>query len=154
MFPDVAFLKLERSLINMKRFIKDFTLRGLVAAGFGPLILAIIYYVYQLTENVTSRPMTEVNINILSCLVMAFIAGGIGAIFKVEKIPLGVATLIDAIVIYVDYLFFFYLINNWIPIMVTPLLVFTVIYIIGYVIIWLIIYKKVKSQVQKVNQKL
>lgn len=153
MFPDVAFLKLERSLINMKRFIKDLTLRGLVAAGFGPLILVIIYYGYQLTENVTSRPMTEVNINILSCLVMAFIAGGIGAIFKVEKIPLGVATLIDAIVIYVDYLFF-YLINNWIPIMVTPLLVFTVIYIIGYVIIWLIIYKKVKSQVQKVNQKL
>lgn len=153
MFPDVAFLKLERSLINMKRFIKDFTLRGLVAAGFGPLILVIIYYGYQLTENVTSRTMTEVNINILSCLVMAFIAGGIGAIFKVEKIPLGVATLIDAIVIYVDYLFF-YLINNWIPIMVIPLLVFTVIYIIGYVIIWLIIYKKVKSQVQKVNQKL
>lgn len=47
MFPDVAFLKLERSLINMKRFIKDFTLRGLVAAGFGPLILVIIYYGYH-----------------------------------------------------------------------------------------------------------
>lgn len=38
--------------------------------------------------------------------------------------------------------------------MVKPLLVFTVIYIIGYTIIWLIIYKKVKSQVQKVNQRL
>lgn len=137
----------------MKRFIKDFILRGLVASRFGPLILVTIYYGYQLTENVTSRPMAEININIISSLLMALIADIIGAIFKVEKVPLGVATLIDAIVIYFDYLFF-YLINNWISIMVTPLLVFTVIYIIGYTIIWLIIYKKVKSQVQKVNQRL
>ncbi|MBU3827781.1 MAG: DUF3021 domain-containing protein [Candidatus Lactobacillus pullistercoris] len=137
----------------MKRFIKDFILRGLVASRFGPLILVTIYYGYQLTENVTSRPMAEININIISSLLMALIADIIGAIFKVEKVPLGVATLIDAIVIYFDYLFF-YLINNWISIMVKPLLVFTVIYIIGYTIIWLIIYKKVKSQVQKVNQRL
>ena len=137
----------------MKRFIKDFILRGLVASRFGPLILVTIYYGYQLTENVTSRPMAEININIISSLLMAFIADRIGAIFKVEKVPLGVATLIDAIVSYFDYLFF-YLINNWISIMVKPLLVFTVIYIIGYTIIWLIIYKKVKSQVQKVNQRL
>lgn len=137
----------------MKRFIKDFILRGLVASRFGPLILVTIYYGYQLTENVTSRPMAEININIISSLLMALIADIIGAIFKVEKVPLGVATLIDAIVSYFDYLFF-YLINNWISIMVKPLLVFTVIYIIGYTIIWLIIYKKVKSQVQKVNQRL
>ena len=137
----------------MKRFIKDLILRGLVASRFGPLILVTIYYGYQLTENVTSRPMAEININIISSLLMALIADIIGAIFKVEKVPLGVATLIDAIVSYFDYLFF-YLINNWISIMVKPLLVFTVIYIIGYTIIWLIIYKKVKSQVQKVNQRL
>ena len=137
----------------MKRFIKDFILRGLVASRFGPLILVTIYYGYQLTENVTSRPMAEININIISSLLMAFIADIIGAIFKVEKVPLGVATLIDAIVIYFDYLFF-YLINNWISIMVKPLLVFTVIYIIGYTIILLIIYNKVKSQVQKVNKRL
>ena len=137
----------------MKRFIKDLILRGLVASRFGPLILVTIYYGYQLTENVTSRPMAEININIVSSLLMALIADIIGAIFKVEKVPLGVATLIDAIVSYFDYLFF-YLINNWISIMVKPLLVFTVIYIIGYTIIWLIIYKKVKSQVQKVNQRL
>ncbi len=153
MFQEDVFQKLERSWINMKRFVKDFILRGLIAAGFGPLILVIIYYGFQLTENVTSRPMTEVNINILSTLFMAFVAGGIGAVFKVEKISLGIATLIDAIVIYLDYLFF-YLINGWILVKATPLFIFTIIYIIGYIIIWLIIYKKVKSQVKKINQKL
>ena len=153
MFQEDVFQKLERSWINMKRFVKDFISRGLIAAGFGPLILVIIYYGFQLTENVTSRPMTEVNINILSTLFMAFVAGGIGAVFKVEKIPLGIATLIDAIVIYLDYLFF-YLINGWILVKATPLFIFTIIFIIGYIIIWLIIYKKVKSQVKKINQKL
>ena len=65
----------------MKRFIKDFILRGLVASRFGPLILVTIYYGYQLTENVTSRPMAEININIISSLLMDFIADRIGAIF-------------------------------------------------------------------------
>ena len=97
--------------------------------------------------------MTELYINILSTLFMAFVAGVIGAVFKVEKIPLGIAMLIDAIVIYLDYLFF-YLINGWILVKATPLFIFTIIYIIGYIIIWLIIYKKVKSQVKKINQKL
>ena len=137
----------------MKKFIKDFTLRGLVAAGFGPLILVSIYYGYQLTENVTTRSMAEVNINILSYLLLACIAGGIGAVFKIENISLGLATTIDAVVIYCDYLFF-YLTNNWMPVKTVPLLVFTVLYIVGYLIIWLIIYKQVKKQVNKINQKL
>ncbi|AEG40251.1 DUF3021 domain-containing protein [Lactobacillus kefiranofaciens] len=137
----------------MKAFIKTFILHGLVAAGFGPLILVSIYYGYQLAGKITSPSISELNGNIISALLLAFIAGGISAIFKVEKLPLGIATLIDAIVLYVDYLFF-YLINDWIEKQPIPLLIFTVIFIIGYLIIWAIIYKQVKRQVQKINQKL
>lgn len=137
----------------MRKFIKTFVLHGLVAAGFGPLILVSVYYSYQLAGKITSLPVSELNGNILSALLLAFIAGGISAIFKVEKIPLGIATLIDAVVLYVDYLFF-YLINNWIEKRPIPLLVFTIIFVIGYLIVWAIIYKQVKNQVQKINQKL
>ncbi len=56
-------------------------------------------------------------------------------------------------VIYFDYLVI-YLINNWIKAQFIPLLIFTIIYIIGYLIIWTIIYRKVKSQVKQINQKL
>ena len=132
----------------MKEFIRNFIKSGLQAAGFGPLILVIFYYIYSVTISVQ-----DVNKNIVSSLLLAFIAGGINAIFKVERIPLGLATTIDAIVIYLDYLLF-YVLNDWIKLQIIPFLVFTVIYIIGYLIIWLCIYHQVKNQVQKLNQKL
>ena len=137
----------------MKKFVKDFALRGMIAAGFGPLILVSIYLSLQLSGIIISIPTSQVNLNIISSLILAFIAGGISAIFNVEKISLGVATLIDAIVIYLDYLII-YLINNWIKAQFIPLLIFTFVYIIGYLIIWAIIYHKVKSQVSSINQKL
>lgn len=137
----------------MKKFIKNFALRGMIAAGFGPLILVTIYLGLQLSGTVTNLTVSQVNLNIISSLVLAFIAGGISAIFQVEQIPLGTATLIDAIVIYLDYLII-YLLNNWIKAQFTPLLIFTIIYIIGYLIIWSIIYHQVKSQVISINKKL
>ena len=137
----------------MKNFIKDFALRGMITAGFGPLILVSIYLGLQLSHVITSIPVTQANLYIVSSLILAFIAGGISAIFNVEQISLGVVTLIDAIVIYFDYLVI-YLINNWIKAQFIPLLIFTIIYIIGYLIIWTIIHRKVKSQVNQINQKL
>lgn len=137
----------------MKDFIKNFVKSGLQAAGFGPLILVIFYSIYSFTIKFQTISVQDVNKNIISSLLLAFIAGGINAIFKVERIPFGLATTIDAIVIYLDYLLF-YILNDWIKLQMIPFLVFTVLYIIGYLIIWLCIYHKVKNQVQKLNQKL
>lgn len=50
----------------MKKFIKNFVLRGLIAAGFGPLILVSIYYGFQLTEHINTYSISEINFNILS----------------------------------------------------------------------------------------
>ncbi len=133
----------------MKKFIKDFALRGMIAAGLGPLILVTIYLGLQLSKTVTNLSVAQVNLNIISSLILAFIAGGISAIFRVERISIGTATLIDAVVIYFDYLVI-YLINDWIKVQVIPLIIFKIIYIVGYLIIWLIIYHQVKN----INQKL
>lgn len=137
----------------MKDFIKNFIKSGLRAAGFGPLILVIFYYIYSFTIHFHTLSIQDVNKNILSSLLLAFIAGGISAIFKVEKISLGLATMIDGIVIYLDYLLF-YIFNNWIELQIVPFLVFTVLYIIGYLIIWLYIYHQVKNHVRQLNHKL
>ena len=104
----------------MKEFISNFTKRGLIAAGFGPFILTIFYYAYYLAIHYNPTSVLEINKNILSSLILAFIAGGISAIFKVEKLSLGIATLINAVVIYIDYLFF-YLFNDWVEMSFTPL---------------------------------
>lgn len=137
----------------MKKFMKDFTLRGLIAAGFGPLIVISIYAGLQVSNKLTTISISQVNLNIVSSLILTFIAGGISVIFRVEKLSLGMATLIDAIVIYLDYLII-YLINNWIEAHFIPLMIFTIIYIIGYIVIWLIIHRQIKTQIQKVNQQL
>ena len=137
----------------MKDFIKNFIKSGMKAAGFGPLILVIFYYIYSFTINFHTISIQNVNKTILSSLLLAFIAGDISALFKVEKISLGLATMIDAIVIYIDYLLF-YIFNNWIELQIIPFLVFTVLYIIGYLIIWLCIYHQIKIQVKQLNHKL
>lgn len=137
----------------MKDFIKNFIKSGMKAAGFGPLILVIFYYIYSFTINFHTISIQNVNKNILSSLLLAFIAGGISAVFKVERISLGLATMIDAIVIYVDYLLF-YVFNNWIELQILSFLVFTALYIIGYLIIWLCIYHQGKVQVKQLNHKL
>lgn len=67
----------------MKEFISNFTKRGLIAAGFGPFILTIFYYAYYLAIHYNPTSVLEINKNILSSLILAFIAGGISAIFKV-----------------------------------------------------------------------
>ena len=107
----------------MKKFILDFIKRGLIAAGFGPLILTIFYYGYYFAIGYNPTSVLEINKNILSSLLLAFIAGGISAVFKIEKLSLGIATLIDAVVIYLDYLFF-YLFNNWIEMSFMSLIIF------------------------------
>ena len=82
----------------MKKFIKDFALRGMLAAGFGPLILVTIYLGLQLSKTVTNLSVAQVNLNIISSLILAFIAGGISAIFRVERISIGTATLILSLI--------------------------------------------------------
>lgn len=109
--------------------------------------------IYSFTINFHTISIQNVNKNILSSLLLAFIAGGISAVFKVEKISLGLATMIDAIVIYIDYLLF-YVFNSWIELQIIPFLVFTVLYIIGHLIIWLCIYHQIKIQVKQLNHKL
>ena len=47
----------------MKKFIKDFALRGMITACFGPLILVSIYLELQLFHVITSIPVTQVNLN-------------------------------------------------------------------------------------------
>lgn len=137
----------------MKNFLKNFIQRGLIFAGLGPLILVIFYYIYYFEINFHTVSILDVNKNILSSLLLSFIAGGISAIFKVEKLSLGIATLIDAVVIYLDYLLF-YIFNDWVKLQFIPLIIFTICYVLGYLIIWFCIHHQVKEQVRKLNQKL
>ena len=90
--------------------------------------------IYSFTINFHTISIQNVNKNILSSLLLAFIAGGVSAVYKVEKLSLGLASMIDAIVIYIDYLLIYEFIN-WIELQVIAIVVFAVLYIIGHLLI-------------------
>ena len=137
----------------MKQFWKEFLIRGLVSCGFGPVILAIIYGILGATRTVNSLAPMEVCKGILTITLMAFIAGGVTAVYQFEQIPLFSAILIHGIALYLDYLMI-YLVNGWIAEGVQPLLIFTGIFVAGYAIVWLIIYACTRKATQRVNHRL
>ena len=137
----------------MKKHISHFVQRGLVAAGFGPIVLAIVYGILGATGAATALTPAEVCKGIISVVVMAFIAGGITMAYTVESLPLISAILLHAGVLYLDYLIM-YLVNNWLPRNLTAFGIFTAIFAVGFAIIWIGIYFHTKAKTDKLNQKL
>jgi hypothetical protein len=137
----------------MKKYMKDFVQRGLLSCGFGPLVLAMIYLILQGQGVVENLTVNQMCIGIFSISALAFLAGGMNAIYQIDRLPLTVAILIHGIVLYVSYLVT-YLLNGWLNIGTTPILVFTVIFVVGYLAIWAIIYSTAKKNTDRVNEML
>lgn len=137
----------------MKQFWLEFLRRGLVAAAGGPVILAIIYGILGNTGVVASLTPQEVCLGILTVTLMAFIAAGITAIYQTERLPLISAILIHGSVLYLDYLVM-YLFNNWMQRSLTAIGVFSAIFIVGFTLVWVIIYWTTKAKTDRINRNL
>lgn len=137
----------------MKKFTLEFLHRGLIACGIGPIILAIVYLILKQTAAVEMLSVNQVCIGIFSITILAFIAGGMNAIYQIERLPFMVAILIHGGVLYVSYLGT-YLLNDWIDFGVIPIVVFSAIFVVGYIVIWAIIYSIIKNNTAKLNKKL
>lgn len=135
----------------MKRYILEFLRRGLTACGLGPVVLAVLYLIFQHRENVEVLTVNQVCIGIFSLFSLAFIAGGLNIVYQIEHLPLMVAISIHGSVLYVSYLIT-YLLNNWLEWGITPILVFTGIFIVGYLAIWAVIYSINKRNTDKINE--
>ena len=134
----------------MKKFILDFLRRGLIACGLGPIVLAFLYLIVQQSAAVETLTVNQVCIGIFSLTALAFIAGGMNAVYRIERLPLMVAILIHGGVLYISYLVT-YLLNDWLEWGVAPILVFTGIFVVGYLIIWAVIYSIIKKKTARLN---
>ena len=137
----------------MKKIISIFIQRGFVGATFGPLVLATIYGILGAVGTVEALSVSEVVLGIVSVTLMAFIAAGITVVYQIEKLPLISALLIHGFALYIDYAIM-YLINSWIEDGIVPFLIFTAIFIVGYALIWGIIYACIKAKTDKLNKSL
>ena len=137
----------------MKNYWKEFFLRGMIAMGFGPVVLSIIYCILGSKGVIDTLGWVEVIKGYLSITVMAFIAGSITSIYQIEHFPLPFAIATHCGVLYADYLIM-YLVNDWIVRDFKAVSVFTAIFVGGYALIWLFIYLIHKKKIQDLNQNL
>lgn len=137
----------------MKKFVLEFLRRGFAACGMGPIILVILYLILQQTAAVETLTVNQVCIGIFSITALAFIAGGMNAIYQIERLPLMVAILIHGSVLYISYLVT-YLLNDWLDWGVMPIVVFSAIFLVGYIVIWVLIYSITKNRTERLNEAL
>ena len=137
----------------MKKYFLEFIHRGLVAAGLGPIVLAIIYLILQHQRAIDTLTENKVCLGIFSLTALAFIAGGMNVLYQVERLPLMIAILIHGSVLYIGYLAT-YLLNGWLQSGITPILVFTVIFVLGYLAIWAVIYFITQRRTDRLNEML
>lgn len=135
----------------MKKFLKEFLFRGLICASGGPIVLAIIYGILGATGAADALSPREVSLGILTITLLAFIAAGMTAIYQAEQLPLPTMVLLHGGALYIAYILT-YLINGWLLNQLKPILIFTAIFIVGYALIWLIIYFVEQSKAAKLNK--
>ena len=134
----------------MKKLIPEFFRRGSIACGIGPLVLAALYLVLERHGELEMLTVHQACLGIFSLSALAFIAGGMNVIYQIERLPLMVAILIHGCVLYVSYLVT-YLLNDWLEWGKIPVLVFTGIFILGYLAVWAVIYAVIKRNTDQVN---
>ena len=133
--------------------VKDFFKIGAMAAGGGPLIMAIVYSCLHAAGVVQMVSVSEMTLGVISSLVLAFIAGGISVIWRIEKLPLMWASFLHASILFLDYILI-YLINGWMPFEILPIAIFTGCFVAGYFLIWCCVYYGIRMSVKKMNTKL
>ena len=134
----------------MKKTVLEFLRRGLAACGFGPFVLVVLYLILKRSVGLETLTVDQVCVGIISLSVLAFAAGGMNAVYQIEQLPLAVAILIHGGVLYISYLGT-YLVNGWLEWGMTPVLVFTGIFVLGYLMIWAVIYFVTRRNTNRVN---
>lgn len=121
--------------------------------GFGPIILAMIYAILGATGVVESIAVGEVVLGVLSISLMAFIAAGITVVYQIESLPLIFAILLHGIALYLDYAIV-YLVNGWLAEGALTFIIFTTCFVVGYAVVWAIVYLCIRRSTDRLNKKL
>ena len=75
------------------------------------------------------------------------------AIYQMEQLPLPTMILLHGGALYIAYILT-YLLNGWLELGITPVLVFTGIFVVGYLVIWAVIYSIIKKNTDRINEAL
>ncbi len=134
----------------MNRHLKEFLHRGLVFAGFGPIIFGIIIFILEKTLDDISISAGHILLGIVSTYLIAFVQAGASVFNQIEHWSLPKSLLYHFGMIYAVYVIC-YIINSWIPFEWGVVGIFTAIFVVTYFIIWFTVYLVVKATGKKLN---
>ena len=137
----------------MNKYLKAFLHRGLIFGGFGPIILGVIYAILDSTLPDFSLNGRQILVATVSIYLLAFFQAGASVFNQIESFSLPKSLLCHMSTLYVAYVVC-YLINSWIPFDPKVLLIFTLIFLIGYFSVWTIVVVSIKLTTRKLNRKL
>lgn len=132
----------------MKKTVKAFFTRGLLCMGFGPIVYSIVMLVLYLCYVETTLNILTLFKGIISTSIMALIIAGSSVIWQIDKIGIAFQILIHGLCLYLCYLIT-YILNDWLK--KEGIIIFSIVFILGYLIIWLIIYLIERRKTKKLN---
>ena len=119
--------------------------------GFGPIVYGIVMVILHLCNVDTSSNGLVIFKGIISTAIMAFVIAGTSVIWKQEEIQISKKIAIHFLVLYSLYLLI-YLLNDWIKKDLKVIGIFTLVFVLGYILIWLVIYLVEKNRAKKLNE--
>ncbi len=138
---------------NKVEYLKQFALRGLVGMGFGPIVLGVVYTILGICGVTESVGIYEMPLGIFTITLLAFLCGGITVVYQIEELAISKAITLHGIILYIAYATV-YIVNGWLKDGLVSFLVFTGIFIVGYLLVWLIIYFITRNNAEKLNNRL
>ena len=137
----------------MNPYVKSFLHRGLIFAGFGPIVSGLVYLFLEISGTKINISGYEIALAIVTTYIMAFVHAGSSVFNEIEKWGKAKSALFQMTSIYTVYMVG-YLINRWIPLDYRFILIFTGSFVGGYLIIWFTVYFINKKNSDKLNEKL
>ena len=136
----------------MNNYVKQFLHRGLMFGGFGCIVVGIVYAIVSAASGVALTG-GEMCLAIVSGYLLAFVQAGASVFNQIEHWPLPKSLFWHFLSLYATYVGC-YLINRWIPFEWSVVLLFTAIFAVLYLAIWLTVYLITKSTAKRMNAKL
>ena len=137
----------------MNRYLKSFLYRGLIFAGFGPIILGIVFFFIDISGVDLTIEGTEILLAIISTYILAFVHAGASVFNQIEHWPLAKSLGCHFSSLFTVYTLT-YILNSWIPFEPVALLVFSLIFATVYFTVWLTVYVSNKVYTRKLNAKI
>ena len=137
----------------MNAYVKEFVFRGLICAGFGPVVMGIIFWTLSLGIPAFSITGGEILLAIVSSYLLAFLHAGASVFWSIEHWQPLKALAFHFLTLYFAYSTC-YLVNSWIPFEVLAFLFFSAIFLAVYVVVFIFVLIAVRITQNRLNKRL